>query len=305
MKVTAANLARGFAMGAADLVPGVSGATVAFVTGIYERLVTQLRLGVGALGQLVRLRPQAACAKLAQLDWRLVTVVLAGIAVALMALARPMRWLIDNHPVYLSAAFFGLVAGAGVVAARSVSTWRASSVTAATAVALGAFVLLGWRADVVADPSTLALMGAGAVAICATVLPGVSGSFVLLMVGVYEAFVDALASFDVAVIASLGTGAAIGLVAFAPLLAQTLERHRDLLLALMAGLLAGSLRVLWPWPATADQVVAGHGNDSSSVSGVENAALGSPEVAHLPLALVLAAGCFAVVIAVQRRQPNL
>ncbi len=312
MKRVGAEAARGFAMGAADLVPGVSGATVAFVTGIYERLVTQLRLGVLVLGQLARLRLRAAANSAARFDWRLLASVLGGVAVALITLARPMRWLIDSHSVYVSAAFFGLVAAAAVAAARSVETWRTRTIGAAAAVTVAAFVALGLRADVTAEPGALALFGAGAVAICATVLPGVSGSFVLLMFGVYEPFIDALAEADVAVIAALGAGAAVGLVAFAPLLARAVEAHRDLLLALMAGLLAGSLRVLWPWPATGapagalrgDNLIAGHGNGASSVSGVENAALGPPEVTQLPLALALAAACFAAVIAAQRRRPT-
>lgn len=290
-------------MGAADLVPGVSGATVAFVTGIYERLVTQLRLGVGALSHAARLRLRAAWVHLAQLDWRLLTAVLFGVAVALLSLARPMRWLIDNHPVYVSAAFFGLVAAAALVAVRSVASWRPSTALAGVCVAVVAFAVLGLRAEGPTELSTLALFAAGALAICATVLPGVSGSFVLLMLGVYETFVDALAEFDVAIITTLGAGAAVGLVAFTPLLARLLERQRDLLLALMAGLLAGSLRVLWPWPAATGPTTTAPVT-TSSVSGVENAALGAPEANQVPLAIVLAAACFVAVVAVQRRQPN-
>ena len=260
----AATLVGGFLMGSADIVPGVSGGTIALVVGIYERLVGQVSGGAAALGDLVRGDPRGAVDRLRHLQWRFVVPLLVGILTAIGLLSSVLEHLLEEQPVVLSGLFLGLVAGSVVVAFRRFRVAPGAvgwTVMVVTAVAV--FLLLGLRSGTVADPSLLVFVGGGAVAVCAMILPGVSGSFLLLLLGLYDAVIGAVSARDLAIVASVGTGAVIGLALFSTLLHWMLEHHHDVVLAGLVGLMAGSLRVLWPWPAGAD--------------GVGDTALGAPD----------------------------
>ena len=275
---------RGFLMGSADVVPGVSGGTVALVLGIYERLVRQIRTGAGALASLVRLRWAEGWERFTSVDWRFLLPLLAGIALAIVSLAALIDRLLEEEPQNTAAAFFGLVAGSIVIAWRLVRSWNATIVALGAAVAVAAFFLLGLRGDEVSDPALALFFGAGAVAIVAMILPGISGSFILLMLGMYQPVLDAVNDRSLDVIVVFGIGAVLGLALFSTLLDRLLRDHHDAVMAALIGLMAGSLRVLWPWP-----------------DGADTARLASPEDPAVPvllalagLAVVLAVGLFAV-----------
>ncbi|MYI55520.1 MAG: DUF368 domain-containing protein [Acidimicrobiia bacterium] len=239
---------RGFCIGVADLVPGVSGSTVAVLLGVYERLLAAVRNVAGALARLLRGDPRGAMRRLRRIDWALVAPVAAGAAVALAALARAVDWLLTNRPEPTAGAFWGLVCAAVLVAAGQVRAWRVSLGLLTVAVAtLGAW-LFGLSATPVAEPVTIIWLGAGALGICAMILPGVSGAFVLLIIGLYASFVDALSNRDWAPIGLFAAGALAGALVFASLLSRLLTRYHDAVMATMVGLMLGSLRVLWPWP---------------------------------------------------------
>lgn len=243
---------RGFLMGAADVVPGVSGGTVALVLGIYERLVHSIHTAARAAGSLLRGRFGDARRRLAEVEWRLVVPLLVGIGLAVITLAAVISNLLDEEPQNTAAAFFGLVLGSIVIAWRLVRRWDAVRVIVGLVVAAAAFLALGLRGDPVSDPSLPIYLGAGAIAIVAMILPGISGSFILLMLGMYQNAIDAVDAKDLTVLGVFLVGAVVGLALFSTLLDRLLRNHHDTMMAALIGLMAGSLRVLWPWPDGAD-----------------------------------------------------
>ncbi|WP_419916740.1 DUF368 domain-containing protein [Candidatus Poriferisodalis sp.] len=283
------NLARGLAMGAADVVPGVSGGTVALLLGIYDRLVGQIAHLSAAASQALRGRLRRAFAMVCRAEWGFLVALAAGIGVAIVALVEVVRLLIDEQPVGLSAAFFGLVAVTVVTTRSQVSRWRTGLAVIFVTVGMAVFLLLGVRAGSVADPAAVVIIGAGALAICAMILPGISGAFVLLLLGLYDPITEAVSDRDVGTVVLFGLGAVIGLAVFSRLLQRLLDRWRDAMIAVLMGLMAGSLRVLWPWPV----------GDADS-GGFGNAALGAPPASDLAVAVVAAAVAAAVAVALHR-----
>ncbi|HSM01425.1 MAG TPA: DUF368 domain-containing protein [Acidimicrobiia bacterium] len=246
------NILRGFLMGSADVVPGVSGGTVALVLGIYERLVSSIHAGSAALGNALRGRWVDMRRRLGEVEWRLLLPLLAGIGLAVVTLASLIDRLLEEQPQNTAAAFFGLVLGSIVIAWRLVRRWDSARIGTGIAVAIVAFVVLGLRGEALTDPSVVFFLGSGAIAIVAMILPGISGSFILLMLGMYQAVLDAVNDRDVAVLGVFLVGAVIGLAAFSTLLNHLLKTHHDTVMAGLIGLMLGSLRVLWPWPDGAD-----------------------------------------------------
>lgn len=248
MQSLIAHFLRGFAMGAADIVPGVSGGTVALVLGIYRRLVSAIRTGAGALAALLRLDGGAFLDRLRAVEWRFLAPLLMGVAAAVIALSHLIESLLEDHPVRMSALFFGLVAGSLVVAWRLIGDRDRPRLLVLLAVALVTFWLLGYSAGTIVDPPWWAFLLAGSVAICAMILPGISGSFILLMMGMYAPVLGAVNDREWLALGMLIVGVVVGLGAFSTLLNLLLERHHDMVMAALVGLMAGSLRVLWPWP---------------------------------------------------------
>jgi putative membrane protein len=251
-------------MGSADVVPGVSGGTVALVFGIYPRLVDTIRDGARALGRLARADVRGAWSRLTRIDWAFLVPLLVGIFVAVVTLASVIARQLKDNPQEMAGLFFGLVAGSTVVAWRMQTsrTIRHLAVMMVTAVAV--FVLLGWQAGPVVDPSPLAFFGAGAVAICAMILPGISGSFLLLMLGMYGAVIDTVDDRAMGKAGIFALGAVVGLALFSTVLGRLLDTWFDWVMAALIGLMLGSLRVLWPWPngvgvisENEDEVVSG------------------------------------------------
>jgi putative membrane protein len=241
-------VARGFLMGSADLVPGVSGGTVALVTGIYEELIDTVRLAASAAAHLARLDVRGMQQRLREIRWGFIVPLGAGILLAVVALARLLGHLLDEYPVRMAALFFGLVAGSVVIALPRVRSWDAGRVTAMVVTGIVAFFVLGLRGSAVSDPPFWAFFLAGAVAICAMILPGVSGSFLLLMLGMYDAVLDTVNDRQLGLLLVFLVGCGLGLMAFSNVLHWALERAHDLVMAALIGLMIGSLRVLWPWP---------------------------------------------------------
>lgn len=261
-RTIAVTYASGFLMGSADIVPGVSGGTVALVLGIYERLVADIRQGARAASLLIRLELRDGVRALRHVGWSFLLPLLAGIATAVVTLATGLEHLLETEPVLLSAAFSGLIVGSVAVSLTEVREHRAATVAVMAASAVATFLLLGLRTGRFEDPSLLIVFGSGALAVCAMILPGVSGSFILLMIGLYEFVLGAVSGRELVTIAVVGAGAIAGLGTFSTLLNWLLRRFHDIVLAALIGLMIGSLRVLWPWPAGED--------------GVGDTALGAP-----------------------------
>ncbi len=241
-------LAQGVAMGAADVVPGVSGGTIAVVLGIYERLLGAVRGVAGGAGTLLRGDWRGARRRLVTVDWWLIVPLLAGILGTIVLLASVIETQLEERPETMAGLFCGLVAASAVSACR-LFEWRSAARIGIMAVSAGAtFALLGLQSGPVADPSLPVLAGAGAVAVCAMILPGISGAFLLLMLGMYGAVISIVTDVRYLDAAVFALGAAVGLALFSSVLGWFLDRARNTVLAVLVGLMAGSLRVLWPWP---------------------------------------------------------
>lgn len=240
---------RGMAMGVADLVPGVSGGTVAFITGIYDELLgTIAGLKFSLLGELFR--GEGKFGDRFRRVWQeanltFLAVLLAGVFASVALFAGLLHHLLGSHPELLWAFFFGLVAASIPLVGRE-ANWAAREwVLAAVGVALAGF--LTSLPPMATSDAPLVLLGCGAIAICAMILPGISGSFILLLLGAYSAVIGAIKSFDVLRVAAFGVGAVLGLLSFSRVLDRLLERRRNETLALLTGFLLGSLNALWPW----------------------------------------------------------
>lgn len=248
-------------MGAADLVPGVSGGTIALVIGIYERLIGSIKEGSSALASLIRGRPGQFVEHLKRVEWVFLVPLLVGILTAVVSLASVLEYQLETNPTIMAGGFFGLVIGSVFIAWGLLKRPTRLHGLIALAVTITLFLLLGLGEDAtVSSPGLLLFFGAGALAICAMILPGISGSLILLLIGMYTAVLEAVNDRDVLSIGVFVLGAIVGLAIFSQILHWALQRHHDNVLAALVGLMAGSLRVLWPWPG-----------------GVDSSALGAPE----------------------------
>ena len=256
-------------MGTADLVPGVSGGTIALVLGIYERLVASIRRASSAIGNLVRGDLAGARSHSGKIEWVFLVPLLVGILAAVATLASFLEHQLEVRPTVLAGVFLGLVLGSVAIAWRLIKQTNTMHVVIVALVGLALFVVLGLgEGSAIGDPSPLALVGAGGLAICAMILPGISGSLILLMLGMYSAVLGAVTDRDFGSLGLFAVGAVVGLALFSQILNWGLNNHHDLMVATLVGLMAGSTRVLWPWPNGVDSVALEHpGEDWPAVLG--------------------------------------
>lgn len=233
LKTAATHVARGALMGTADVIPGVSGGTIALIVGIYERLIASIRA--------------AASLRLREVEWGLVLPLAVGIAAALAVGTIVIPPLLETYPAPSRALFLGLVAASLPVPWRRIERLGVREGAIVVAAGLAAFVLVGLPPRVVEDPGAVQAFLAASVAICAMILPGVSGAFLLETMGMYEPTLEALGDLDIGYVAAFVAGAVLGLGAFSRVLGRLLERAHDATMAALVGLMAGALRALWPW----------------------------------------------------------
>ena len=244
----------------------MSGGTIALIFGIYERLIRSVSTGSAALVSLVKRDLDGFRRGMAAVEWAFVIPLAAGILLAIVLLANVLEGLLHDEPELMAAVFVGLVAGSVVVAWRLIREPRAMHALIIVAVAVAVFLLLGLQEGTTeegvaqnADPALWAFFVAGAIAICAMILPGISGSFLLVLMGMYGAVLGSVTGREFLNLAVFLAGAVVGLALFSQLLDRALKRYHDPMLAALIGLMAGSMRVLWPWP-----------------NGVESTALAAP-----------------------------
>ena len=254
------DLVRGFLIGSAELVPGVSGGTVALVTGVYDELIDSAAHVVKAAKTLVTGpdRIAGALTELRRTDWFLIIPVLLGMATAVFSIAGVMAGFVTNNPELARGLFFGLVAASIMVPLRMLPARTPRQpillgILAFLAAAALAFWMTGLAGGAdVENPPLIAVFLVASIAICALVVPGVSGSFFLLAVGMYTTTLRAVDERDLVYIAVFGLGAVVGLAVFVNILRYFLHTHRWWTLLIMAGLMLGSLRALWPWQSAAE-----------------------------------------------------
>ena len=292
--------ARGFCMGAADVVPGVSGGTMAFILGIYEELIQSIRM----VGQPVFLRAvfRLRLKEIFQiLNWPFLAAVALGIFLAIITLARSLEWMLENQPIMIWSFFFGLVLASIFVVSKRIGQWSPLLIAAAALGTAGAYMLVG-LVPAQTPESWWFLILSGALAICAMILPGISGAFILVLLGKYQFVLSAVNQRDLLTIALVGIGAVVGLVTFAQLLGWLFKRYHDLTIALLTGLMLGSLRKVWPWKIDLEFMTDRHGElvpilqQNILPPWSVNGAFNSEILVGLALALV---GC-AVVLLLER-----
>ena len=258
------NLGRGALMGSAEVVPGVSGGTLALIVGIYQTLINSIADLVLSVRQLVGLAPGKASTKTAvstfkSLPWRLLIPVAIGMGAAVILGAKLIEPLLDEQPIAMKALFFGLVIAGTYVPAHMVTKvggWSSSFVLLGLISAVFVFFLTGLPQGNVADPSLIVVFFWASIAICALVLPGVSGSFLLLTVGMYDPTIAAVNDRNLAYLIVFALGAVLGLAIFVSLLKWLLENRARVTLVIITGLMLGSLRALWPWQGPERELLA-------------------------------------------------
>ena len=259
-----ANLGRGALIGAVEVVPGVSGGTLALIVGIYQTLINSIADLVLSVRQLAGFPPGKASTKVAvttfkSLQWRLLIPVGIGMVVALVLGAAIIEPLLEEQPIGMKALFFGLVIAGTYVPAHMVTKvggWSPPYLVLALVSAIIVFFLTGLPQGNMSDPSLIVVFFSASIAICALVLPGVSGSFLLLTIGMYDTTIAAVNDRDFTYLAVFALGAILGLALFVSLLKWLLENRARITLVIITGLMVGSLRALWPWQGPEGELLA-------------------------------------------------
>ena len=240
-------IAKGLAMGAADVVPGVSGGTIAFITGIYDRLLNALKSISPSLLKVLRSKGIAGVWQ--KIDGTFLVCVFGGVLTSIMSFAHIIIWFLATYPEMLWSFFFGLILVSGLHMIRQVHQWNVS-----TNISLIVGIVIAYVVSILTpaslEPAMVTLFFAGAIAICAMILPGISGSFILLIMGLYGPIIDAIKSLNFSVLIVFGLGCIGGLLSFSHMLSWLLKRHRDLAISLLTGLMLGALGKVWPWKET-------------------------------------------------------
>ena len=235
---------KGMAMGVAELVPGVSGGTIAFVTGIYEEFITSIN-NVN-LNTFKALKEDGFKVFWKKLNGNFLIALVIGMMISIFSLSKVIAWLLEDHPIPTWAFFFGLVLASVIFVAKSIQKWNILAVLLFIAGAASAFYIT------TLPPSTSSgslpfIFLSGAIAICAMVLPGISGSFILVLLGSYKTVLEAVNNKDLGIIITFAFGAAFGILSFARILKWMFTNYKDATLAVLTGFILGSLNKIWPW----------------------------------------------------------
>ncbi len=248
---------KGMAMGAADVVPGVSGGTIAFISGIYEELLASISNVNFKL--LKTLKSDGIKAAWKQVNGSFLLALFIGIFICIISFAKTIKWLLENEPVLLWSFFFGLVVASIIYIGKQVEKWN---VKITILCILG--VLFGYGVTVIpptnlGEINYLFLIFAGAIASCAMILPGISGSYILLLIGVYPIVMTAITTKDYKIIGAIAIGVIVGLLSFSKLLKWLFTNYKNEMLIVLTGIMLGSLNKVWPWKETISTYVNSHG----------------------------------------------
>jgi putative membrane protein len=247
-------------MGAADVVPGVSGGTIALITGIYDELINSIKNIPSAVRNLFKNRFDLRLFW-KELNGNFLVALLLGIAISFLSLAKIITYLLEHQPVSVWAFFSGLILASTVFIARDVK-WNFKTVAAFVIFAAASFLITApENSPLQSAPEYWYIFLCGSIAICAMILPGISGSFILVLLGQYFFMMKALAGLNVVPILIFLTGAVIGILLFSNILSWLLEHFKNLTLASLMGFMFGSLNKIWPWKQTLDTFIDAHGTE--------------------------------------------
>lgn len=295
---------KGMAMGAAEVVPGVSGGTIAFITGIYERLLYAIGAFTPALVNVYREKGWRGL--WIRVDGVFLVVLVAGMATSVFTVARLISFALANYAIFVWAFFFGLIVASIYLVALEVKYWRLNPVLSMVIGAVAGFIMTQ-IVPLEPDAGPLFIFLGGTVAVCAWILPGLSGSFILLLLGLYGAVIDAINSLNLLLLGCLALGCVLGLVSFSHVLTWMFQRYRDETLGLLTGFMIGALSKVWPWQQTLSYQL---GHAGEQIPLVQEAVMpytyqeitgGDPQIA-----IVMAIGVvgLALVIAMERITRN-
>jgi len=253
---------KGFLMGAANVIPGVSGGTMALILGIYEELINAIRsINLKFLRLITNFNIKEA---LLSVSWHFLVPVGLGILLATFSLAGVLGWLLDSYPVIVWSFFFGLILSSVITVSRVLKKWRIPTIVAIAFGTIAAYFLFG--VIPVATPNApWFIFASGFIAICAMILPGISGAYILVLLGKYRYILEALNNKDFFTLFIIGAGALTGLISFAQILGWLLKKYHDLTMAILIGLMLGSLRKIWPWKETITTFIDSHGKEIPSL----------------------------------------
>ena len=288
---------KGVAMGGADIIPGVSGGTIAFITGIYERLLNAIKsVDAEAVKLLTTLRLKEFWQ---HIDGKFLITLLSGILLSILSLANLMSFLLVAYPIQLWSFFFGLIVIASFSVVREIKRWNGGVLLAGfIGIAVAYFVTTATPAE---TPTTLwFIFLSGAIAICAMILPGISGSFILLIMGKYTYIINALKELDLLTIIVFALGCVVGLLSFARVVSWLLKRYHGIAISLLAGFMLGSLNKIWPWKVITTYRIDSHGEQqpflTENILPIEYVALTGQEPFLLQALLFALLGVSIVVI---------
>ena len=245
---------KGIAMGAADVVPGVSGGTIAFISGIYEELITSIN-NIN-LTTLKIWKEEGFKTFWAKLNGNFLVALFLGVFISLFSLATLVSWLLENEPILLWSFFFGLVAASIYFVGKGIEKWNFLTVLMLLIGASVAFFITTLPPNENVD-SLPYLFLSGAIAVCAMILPGISGAFILVLLGSYKTILDAVHERDFKIIITVGIGAIVGLLSFARLLKWMFKNYKNATLAILTGFILGSLPKIWPWKKVLETKIFG------------------------------------------------
>jgi putative membrane protein len=245
-------------MGAADAVPGVSGGTIAFMTGIYEELIFSLKqCSTGALRVLFQSGIKATWQ---HINGGFLLALFSGIILSILTLSRVVLYLLDNHPILLWSFFFGLILAAVWSVIRHIKKWEIDVIATFIIGTVGAFFITTISPTTI-ETSPLIVFLSGMIAICAMILPGISGSFILLLLGMYAPMLIAVKELQFTTLCIFAGGCVVGLLSFSHVLTWMFKHYKTMTLALLGGFMLGSLNKVWPWKQTIESVIDRHGKE--------------------------------------------
>ncbi len=242
------NVLKGMAMGAANVIPGVSGGTIALITGVFERLINAIKsFDLTALNLLFKGKFKEF---FRHIDFWFLVSLFVGIGIAIISLARLFKYLFVEYPVYIWAFFFGLVLASIYFVGKTVTKWNISSIITFV-IGCTIAVSISVLTPASENSSLLYLFICGIVAICSMIIPGLSGSFVLILLGNYQlVMINAVSELNIKVLLPVAAGAGIGLIGFSHFLSWVLKKYHNQTIAMLTGFIMGSLGILWPWKNT-------------------------------------------------------
>jgi putative membrane protein len=290
---------KGMGMGAADVVPGVSGGTIAFITGIYEELVFSIK---SINLQAIKLFFSGKFAEFwKHINGTFLLSVVVGIGISVFSLAKLLEYLLNQFPILIWSFFFGLIIASAIYVARTIKKWNAGTVIAGVAgIVVAYFITVISPAE--ANTTWWFIFLSGSIAICAMILPGISGSFILVLLGMYKFILSAVGNLELAIILTFLAGAAVGIIAFSNILSWFLKHFHNLTIAVLSGFMVGSLNKVWPWKEVTETFIDRHGEtrplvEQNVLPGTYEQVTGSE--AWLLGAIVMAVAGFAIIFVIE------